>query len=833
MKKKKEEYRICWIYDTETCNYKIGSDEIAYPILFIFNDLTGTTISTYQYDEDDEVRFIRSEKEAIEYIDQCVEYGKTQKFVPVIAAYNLMFDMQPLMEDLHSKYSMTINAQSSTSAYTIDILDENGNKLLRFWDTFFLDPRGLAKMGETCGLEKASGSWNYDLIRTPETELTDEELYYARRDVQVIPAYLKFLIESEDYIEESDLGGSLITKTSIVRLFSKRVIGELQCGSRTVRACMTMLCNLENAKTYESYATRKAQFRGGLTFTSARYASTTLHNVLSLDITSAHHAYINGRVLPVKFKKYDRGAKNAYRILNKIKNTDLKQVLRSYHMPFNYSFNACIKFDNLRLKKGSAFEVEGIAILSEAKVYSNGIERTFTDPRNYIAEIDVRSNGYQDKVLNETAAYSKIEAADIAYIWCNEIEFWNICQVYSFDDFEWITGEMTCKFDLPPDYITLTSNYLYKRKNEMKKLVKTYDETPYKNEISDLIPKAIADQCYEGTAKKRDLEAYYNIIIKGMFNAIYGSQAQNVNKPSYTIAEDTHDIIIDAETRKNSINFEANKSPLVNYIYGSRIVAGSRMQLVIAIMLLKEALGERIHIAGGDTDSLKIGTDEDVSNEEVMECLKPLHRAIREAINTTQRRVRENYPEYASDLEEIGEFEIENNGERYVATRDYWNKCRMSLDKNGSFHITCAGVSRPSDKYNLEDIANRMLEIGIDYEDIFDTLIGYNTTYYPSVSFLLAHKKPKYCDKVNEEIIDYRGKKSIVKCHQSISLYPASKTIGDECSITNYCNIIKKKKLHQNIRTDQISIYQDENNVYIGKTEDIFEYTLLYEIPKQ
>lgn len=834
MRRKKDErkFKVCYVYDTETCNIKKDNENLAYTILFIFNDITKTSISKYEADECDEIKYFRYEKEALDYIDNCLEFGKDNDIIPVIAAYNLMFDLQPIFANLHDKYKISVNAQSGTSAYTVDLLDDDGDILLRFWDTFYLDPRGLAKMGEAAGLEKACGDWDYEKIRTPETKLTEEELYYAKRDVQVIPAYLRFILESEDYIDEEDLGSSLLTKTSIVRLFSKRVIGELKAGKKTVKEEMIAQCVRENAKTYTQYGMRKASFRGGLTFTSSRYASKTIKNVASLDVASMHHAFINGRYLPEHFELVENRI-NAHKILNDIRKKDVYDVLHCYNLPFTHAFHACIKFENLRIKAGTVFEKEGIGLLSEAKVYKNGIQETFEDYRNYLAEVDVRAQGYEDKVLDEEISYSKIESAKIAYIWCNEIEFWNICQVYDFDSFEWCRGEITTKFCLPPDYVSLASNILYEKKSAMKKLVNNYiDNVPYDKEISDLVPEQIRKRAYEGTTTKEELAQYYQVIIKGMYNAIYGSQAQNVNKPQYKVTDETHDIEIDDETRKNINTFEANNSTYVNYIYGSRIVAGSRMHLIIAMILLKDKFNDKIHIAGGDTDSLKIGTDESVSDNMLMSALDPLHDAIRRAINQTQVRIRKNYPKYSSNLEGLGEFEIENAGDRYIASRDYWNKCRIAIDKKGKFHITCAGVSRPANRYNLEKIANRMYELGYDYNEIFDLLIGYNTTYAPSVSFLLGHHKPGYNDMVDIDIVDYTGSKSHVKAHQSIALYPIAKTVGDEIAQTNYANIVKQKTLGYEIDARQKFITQDDKNVKIYEILGINSYTLMEDIQK-
>lgn len=80
-------------------------------------------------------------------------------------------------------------------------------------------------MGETCGLPKAVGDWDYSLVRTPETPLTEEEMFYARRDVQVIPQYLQWLLRANHWLTPDMLGCRVLTKTSLVRQMARREIG--------------------------------------------------------------------------------------------------------------------------------------------------------------------------------------------------------------------------------------------------------------------------------------------------------------------------------------------------------------------------------------------------------------------------------------------------------------------------------------------------------------------------------------------------------------------------------------------------------------------------------
>ena len=209
MKRKKSNYEIAMIYDTETCNIVDSMNNArAYPILFIENDVRGVNFREYDSTKDGKVYFYRTEDEFLERIRSYIAWGKLMKKIPIVCGYNLMFDLQPLMEKLDAEYEIVASAQSSTNVYTVDLCSKtiSGKVLLRFWDTFHLEMRGLSAMGRTAGLPKAVGDWDYSLIRTPETCLTDDELFYAKRDVEVIPAYFRYLLQSNEWMKQSDLG---------------------------------------------------------------------------------------------------------------------------------------------------------------------------------------------------------------------------------------------------------------------------------------------------------------------------------------------------------------------------------------------------------------------------------------------------------------------------------------------------------------------------------------------------------------------------------------------------------------------------------------------------
>lgn len=793
---KHKEFKIAAIFDTETTNIGEGAETRAYPILYIFNDLRNTPLESYNPDTDD-VRFYRHTSEALTYIGNLIDYGCAHDYVPIIAAYNLMFDMQTFMLELAQSYTITANAQTATSVYTLDLYVGN-DVVCRFWDTFYLEMGGLRAMGETCGLPKAVGDWDYTLPRTPETPLTEEEKFYARRDVQVIPQYLQWLLRANHWLTSDMLGCRVVTKTSLVRQMARREIGgrrvTLQGGKKiTLQHAFEMTCNQEFPKNYKSYALRKACFRGGLTFTSAKTASVVVDNVASLDVTSMHHAFINGRRLPVKFASTPTDILQI--ACERIVNTSLENVLSNYDDPFLTGLHAAVRFVNFRLRENTCFDAWGIAICPRSKFVKTLQADTDygNNERAKTQENSVRAHGYVDSAVNPTYAFGKLYRADECILHVNEIELWNVAQVYAFDEMHVLYGEATTKTIVPPDYVTLQSNMLFARKTDVKNLIKRYHEgTAYADEIPDSIPDGIARDAKAGMLSMKFLQSYYSSTVKGQFNGIYGTQAQDVMKPDYRVTE-TGELEVDKTTVCTPDNFlkKRPKTPRVLYTYGMRIVAGSRMHLLIAMMLIYRHFGARVTVTGGDTDSLKIRCDDDVSDAELLDALKPLHNAIENAINRTMRRVRNTAPDMASALEHIGKFEVEDCGgtTRYAEHMELWNKARVSLDKNGRVHVTCAGLPRPDGMYTIEDFIADVMHTGHGFAETVQTSLGYDVLVDYEICHTLQRNRPRVWDRYVGTVTDYRGATYHVDAPESIALYPSGRWLGESDKQANGENL--------------------------------------------
>ena len=817
---KRRKFAIAAVFDTETCN--LGTDAKtahAIPILYIDNDIRDVNLHEYTPDIDDNVNFYRYEEQYLEQLHEYIKWGQMAKVIPIVCAYNLMFDLQSLLEELSNEYDIYVNAQSGTNVYVLDLFEKlSDTMVLRFWDTFHLDMRGLAKMGEIAGLPKANGDWNYDLIRTPETALTSEELFYAKRDVQVIPMFLRFLLRTNAWMKQSDLGNRVLTKTSLVRQMAKREIGQQRMlkenGKRiTVEKMFISLCNKEMPKTFNQYAIRKSCFRGGYTFTAAAYASTIQRNVVSVDVTSMHHLFLNGRFIPENFRYMKN--ETLQKLAEKVVRTTRRQVVENYEKPFDCAFHIRVKLTNISIREGSAFEAYGIGLaplskFKPSKDYSESAAR-------YEGENALIECGWHDYFTNAIFAFGKLYQAEEVIMHLNEIELWCMSRVYEWDEMEVIFGEGTMSFCRPPDYVTLQSNILYRMKDDNKFIANHYKEgVPYPYHIPDTVPEGYKNGLLDGTLSWSDFNAYYISDTKGKFNGIYGTMAQDVYKPAYMCVDG--DIMVDRNTIVTTESWERLKkdSSRVLYTYGMRIVGGSRMHMVLAIERIHECFGDRARVLGGDTDSMKISFDYDVTDRMIGKSLEMFSAISKQAIDRTMERVRRLYPKQASSLKGVGGFEIENEGNHYEWHIELWNKCRCSIDSDKHVHITCAGLSRPTDRYHIERFMGDLLRSGNKEEDVLTMCIGFNVFVEHGICHALEGHRPGVKDRFVGEVHDHNGRTSAVDVHEVICLYPIGRWLGETIKQANMQSVkYLENKYNRYVDTTTRMLYAHENFIEV------------------
>jgi len=504
-----------------------------------------------------------------------------------------------------------------------------------------------------------------------------------------------------------------------------------------------------------------------------------------------HHLFINGRYIPEQFRPLRR--RELDYMVDAILRVTRAQVLRDYHKPFPFAIHARLRFANIRLKHGTCFEAWGIASIPRGK-FGTSCNDDFTNESSQFAARAAKLNGWRDRAVNARFAFGKLYSADVAELHVSEVELWAISRVYEWDDLTCVLGEGTAKFSAPPDYVTLQSNVFFARKQDMKRINKTYNEgVPYTEPIPASIPEGIAKGLRAGTLTNAFVESYYSSTVKGMFNSIYGTMSQDVMKASYTVDEVAALLEVDHDTVLSPANFfeRLPKRPKVAYNYGMRIVGGSRLHLILAMEMVYETFGERAHVTGGDTDSLKVSCATDITDEDLTACLKPLADAAKRAIDKTQTRVRKNFPQLASGLDGIGAFDVEGCGAgrtRYDYHMEAWNKARVSIDYAGGVHVTCAGLSRPDGAYHIEHYIADMLKDNAP-DVVLPAVLGYNVIVDNGVCHALQRTNPSALDMFDEDVTDYMGRTAHVNAPEAVALYPVSRALGETDMPVNAENV--------------------------------------------
>ena len=136
---------------------------------------------------------------------------------------------------------------------------------IEFRCTLSLENKSLAEWGEELGLPKLVGYLDYNQMRTPLTPLTEDEMKYAERDLEVM--YLGLLRELEEY-------GSIwkipLTATGKVR----RIVKDMLMSEREY---VNYIHKLVPENPYQ-YKTSMHIYQGGYVHANRQYVGYTLYN---------------------------------------------------------------------------------------------------------------------------------------------------------------------------------------------------------------------------------------------------------------------------------------------------------------------------------------------------------------------------------------------------------------------------------------------------------------------------------------------------------------------------------------------------------------------------
>lgn len=775
-------YRVIGAYDSETANIVSKGAIYAYPVTHQLG-LIDCPIEDINPENVEQHCIITIDRHAVDLYTRLDDIAGSQlPYVPVILCHNLSFDMYGLAPYLDG-HDCKVLAKSQRKPITFTVLDDAGKPALVIWDTLVFSQQSLERMGNDCGYHKAIGQWDYNLLRTPETPLSDDEVEYAKADIYTLLVWVSWWLKRNPDITPEMLGLNVVTKTGVVRMKRKQRFAKLGKGRANVGSRWLYMNRKEAPASDDELFTMQAATRGGLVFCASAFASIpfelqhTGQCIAAYDATSQHPAQMVSHRYPVQFHQTSAEVLElAFTVISRV---PLSRILSNWSKPFVKAVYAAYTFEHLRPRQGSLYERWGIFPLASARFKSYANAELDEDNGDMQAQDDKRREmGYADYADNPVFAFGKLVSADRCTVYLTELAIWEISRCYEWDSLKAEHGYITGRFARPTDLSIISVMQFYKAKNAFKDARREYLRTGSIANGSALRALGVADSVVsdmeKGLLSTTDLDATY-LQLKADLNALYGIECSN---------EYRRDTVLTSSgiTYTGEMGIcNAPKNPKAWYQFGQRIVGWSRISQVCVI----ELLAPYVHgVINGDTDSIKVLVDESkLPNVDIQ--LGKLAHAIDNGKFDNCARVYKAYPALYDKLQGIGHYVREFTAYEFCAA---WNKAYCEIE-NGHFTFTLAGLPT-ADIYKkdgeelklfaqrLNGFADALHANGASFGDICDTLLSYNATYTHQITGLNARKFPEWADLVNEWVTDYQGNTAHVIEPHALALYPMPKTIG-------------------------------------------------------
>ena len=265
----------------------IASDDQIRTIFEVYEDNMPTLESSYKHSImyiwqlaiDGKVIIGRTWEEFLEAIDIITGFLKDKERL-IIYVHNLQFEFQFIRTFFTWSKVFSISPRKPIYAIT-----DCG---IEFRCSYILTNYSLAKLADQLHIyhiEKKVGDLDYDLYRSPETPLSEEEIQYCINDVLVVSAYIQEQILKEKYICNIPL-----TATGYARRYVRSCCfydKDSKKKGKKYKAYQGLMKSLM-IKDKEEYLQLKRAFQGGFTHPSALYSGKIMKKVKSIDFTSSY-----------------------------------------------------------------------------------------------------------------------------------------------------------------------------------------------------------------------------------------------------------------------------------------------------------------------------------------------------------------------------------------------------------------------------------------------------------------------------------------------------------------------------------------------------------------
>lgn len=555
---------------------------------------------------------------------------------------------------------------------------------LIFKCSYLLTGKSIKKLGDEIGLQKLD--YNYNKLRTPKTKMTEKEIKYNYRDVEIMLKSVYKLFKNNKYMKSvKDIP---FTKTGLMRFnceqnknvnertefINKK--GKKRTG--TLLRLNNFICHQEKAKDYSQIRLWQNLFQGGLVYSNPKYTSDVIENVASYDFKSDYPYQMLYRYYPSNFERVvENKTEKLFEITKKLtyKNFVYKKFSDSM-------FNCVVEVKELE-SKFEFYPLSTSKIINPSKL---------KNMRNCLI-----ING---KILK---CYTPIKM----YMSC--VDFLTLKVFYNFKIVKCHYLEIARHYE-PSNKFKLNSVlYNAKKKIEFSKYLKIIeDQNEFKKYSNDeIFDNDILKEINDSSDYYEQLEKikfnYQNV--KADLNALYGDNAQHLIHTKY---------IYDVETReylKQKETFEDYEKSRVktSYIYGLYVPQYARASI---LYIAYKFLINDLPVLYIDTDSIK-----------TINCEKA--EKLVDDFNIIQiKNLKEEFR-----FTKFGILEKEYVAEKFTSlgTKSY-----ITI-KNGKLFATISGLPHASQLYNklleyYDGNFEEMIENCYHYGVIFDSSLVKKTT---------------------------------------------------------------------------------------------------------
>lgn len=385
-------------FDIETTSTvsKRSKEKIAFMYCWML-DIFDTTIFGRTWDE-----FIY----VLKYISNYFKLNQKRRII--IYVHSLSYEFQFIRKWF--EWTKIFATEKRKPLYAINTLG------FEFRCSYRLSGYKLAKIGEQVGIEKLP-DFDYRLLRTYKTPLTEREKLYCIHDVKIVSAYIRKLIKDENGIIYIPL-----TNTGFVRRLYRHhcIYGKNSFHYRDLIKQLTLSAH--------EYDIAKLAFAGGFTHSSFLHSRELNENVTSFDFASAYPAAMVSEKFPM--------SKGVF-----VPNISKKEFSKRLEM------NCCI------------FQVELIGVEQRDDcIYESYISRS----RCFVCENAVVNNG---RIWSADRLITTITNVDFDIIKkMYKVKEWSVSQFYYYE-----------KGYLPTDFVK-TLLELYRDKTTLKDIKEKIEE---------------------------------------------------------------------------------------------------------------------------------------------------------------------------------------------------------------------------------------------------------------------------------------------------------------------------------------------------------------------